>query len=183
MSTRFTQLLIGSYNETVTCLSHSTSGSAFFNKFSSDHCAAMLEKWERALAAAWHATSKDREEHSVSKGYGAQTREQRSKAMLQKALSGIGKELINLYDDNPSLRSVRNKIHWSLRVSSVNFQSQQISFRGKHRPCEKGNSCYLKPRSTLHRIRSSHMTESHVNSSTSDARVAISSKRLYLFFP
>ena len=71
----------------------------------------MLEKWERALAAARHVTSKDREEHSVSKGYGAQTREQRSKAMLQKALSGIGKELIHLYDDNPLLCSVRNKIH------------------------------------------------------------------------
>jgi hypothetical protein len=111
--------LIGNYDETVSCLSHSTAGSVFLNKFSSHHCTAMLEEWGGMVAAAKHATNSNREEYSVTKGYGDQARKQRSKAMLQKALSGIGKKLIHLYDDNPSLRSVRNKLHRSLRESSV----------------------------------------------------------------
>ena len=117
MSTNFAQLLIGSYNETVTIQSHSTSGSAFVNKFSSDHCPAMLGKWEDARAVAPHATSIDREEHSVSKGYGAQTRRQHNKAMSQKALSICGKRLLDLYGDSQVSRSEFNESRRSINGS------------------------------------------------------------------
>jgi hypothetical protein len=62
----YEQLLIGSYNETITIQSHLTSGLAFVNKSSSDHCPAMLGNWEDAMAAMPHTMNIDREEHSVS---------------------------------------------------------------------------------------------------------------------
>jgi hypothetical protein len=111
------RLLIGSYSETAICLSHSTTGLAFLNKFSSHHWTAMLDKWGDTLAAARHATNSFREEHSVSKGYGAQTRKQHNKAIVQKALSICGKRLFHLHGDSQALRSEFNESCRSLNGS------------------------------------------------------------------
>ena len=119
----------------------------------------MLEKWGHALAAARHATNNDREEHSVTKGYGAQAREQHSKAMSQKALPVFGKRLLHLHYDSQLLRSELNKFRQSLNGSGDEVNSQQALFSGRDKLCEHDNSSLPKQRFALHRICAFRMAE------------------------
>ena len=96
------------------------------------------------MAAARHATSKDREEHSASKGYGAQTREQHSKAMSQKALSVFGDRLLHLHGDSQLLRSELNEFRRSLNGFGDEINSQQALFSGRNKLCEDDNSSFPK---------------------------------------
>ena len=120
----------------------------------------MLGKWEDAMAAAPHATSTDREEHSVSKGYGAQTRRQHNKALTQKTLSICGKRLLDLYDNSQESRFEFNKSRRSINGSIYEINSQRSLFpeRGN---CEDDNSCSSQQRLALHRYRSFHMADSN----------------------
>ena len=85
----------------------------------------MLQKWRDLITAQQHAPSINTEEHSVSKDYGAQTRDQHSKALIQKAPSDLGKGLLHLHDDNQLVRSERNEFHRYFSESSDDVDSQQ----------------------------------------------------------
>jgi hypothetical protein len=121
----------------------------------------MLGKWEDAMAAAPHATNIDREEHSVSKGYGAQTRRQHNKAMSQKALSICGKRLLDLYDNSQESRSEFNKSRRSINGSVYEINSQRSLFSERDKPCEDNNSSSPQQRLALHRYRSFLMADSN----------------------
>jgi hypothetical protein len=119
----------------------------------------MLEKWEDAMAAAPHTTSIDREEHSVTKGYGAQTRRQHNKALTQKTLSICGKRLLDLYNNSQESRSEFNKSRRSINGSVYEISSQGSLFAGRNKPCEDNNSS--QQRLALHRYRSFLMADSN----------------------
>jgi hypothetical protein len=121
----------------------------------------MLGKWEDATAAAPHATSIDREEHSVTKGYGAQTRRQHNKAMSQNSLSICGKRLLDLYDNSQGSRSEINKSRRSINGSGYEINSQRSLFSERDKPCEDNNSSSPKQRLALHRYRSFRMADSN----------------------
>ena len=136
----------------------------------------MLERWDYALAAARHAMSNDRKEHSVSKGYGAQTREQHSKAMSQKALSVCGKRLLHLHGDNQLLRSELNEFRCSLNGSGDDVNSQQALISGRDKLCEDDNSSFPTQWLALHRFYPSRMAESNTTrDSAGDVRVGFPS--------
>ena len=99
----------------------------------------MLDEWGHMLAAVRHAMNSNREEHSVTKGYGAQTRRQHSKAMSQKALSICGKILFHLYGDSQVSRSEFNEYRRSINGSDDEINSQQSLFPGRDRPFEEDN--------------------------------------------
>ena len=142
----------------------------------------MLERWRFALAAAQHATSNNREKNSVTKGYGAQTREQHSKAMSQKALSVFGERLLHLHNDSQLLRSELNEFRRSLNGSGDNVNSQQALISGRDKLCEDDNSSFPKQRFTPHSFRPSRMAEFNTTrNSAGDVRVdSPSTSRLIL---